>query len=152
MRRILLAMLAIFTLGCPSSTSPQNTKEIDELERHLHDPEPAIQARAAKDLGKFGPAAAKAVPALTNALTSSDLLLKQNAALTLGKIGPAAKRAVGPLRNALKDIDAKVRENAVFALGEIGDHAALADVEAMRADGISAVKRAAIEATEKLKH
>lgn len=151
MRRIFVAMLATLTLGCPSSSSPQNSKEIDDLVKRLHDPEPAIQAKAARDLSKYGPEAAKAVPALITAMASTDLLVRQNSALALGKIGPASKKAVGALRTALKDPDGKLREYAVIALGEIGDHSALNDVQEMRADGISAVKRAAIEATEKLK-
>jgi HEAT repeat protein len=150
MKRLLFIALILPTLGCDRKDAPDK-KEIAALEHRLHDKEPAIQAKAARDLAKYGPDAAMAVPALTAALSSEDLFLRQSAALTLGKIGPASKKAVGVLRHLLTDPDAKVRENAVFALGEIGDRSAYNEVQAMRADGITAVRRAAIEATEKLK-
>jgi HEAT repeat protein len=150
MKQTLVVLLAMLTVGCPSK-STVNSKEIDNLEKQVRDKEPAIQARAALELSKYGREAARAAPALSAALASEDINVRRNCALALGKIGPASKNAVGSLRKALKDSDYVVRENAVFALGEIGDTSALQDVQEMRADGVSAVKRAAIAATEKLK-
>jgi HEAT repeat protein len=127
-------------------------KEIERFERQVRDNSvPAVQAHAALELGKYGPDAAHAVPALAAALSSEDLNVRRNAAQALGKIGPSSRSASGALRKALTDTDYRVRENAVYALGEIGDSKALPDVQAMRADGVGAVKRAAVEASDKLK-
>jgi HEAT repeat protein len=150
-KRALVALLPVLMLGCPASKSSVNVKEIENLERQVRDKEPAIQAHAALELGKYGPDAARAVPALASALSSEDISVRRNAALALGKIGPAARSASGALHKALTDSDYRVREYAVFALGEIGDARALPDVQAMRADGVGSVKQAAIKATEKLK-
>ena len=49
-----------------------------------------------KTLGRFGPAAHAATPALIEAL--ADEYLRQEAAIALGKIGPAAHAAVAALR------------------------------------------------------
>ncbi len=150
MKQALVALLSMLMLGCPSKPTV-NRKEIEDLERKVRDKEPAVQARAAFDLGKFGPDAAHAVPALAAALGSDNVDVRRNASLTLGKIGRAARSASGALKKALGDADYHVRRNAVYALGVIGDTSALQEVQAMRADGFKDVRDAAIEATEKLK-
>lgn len=77
----------------------------------------------ARALGKFGPAAKDAVPALIKTLRASDVRKRLVAARTLGKIGPAAKDAVPSLMKALGDEDSNVRSAAARGLGKIGPEA-----------------------------
>ena len=58
---------------------------------------------AARKLGRFGPAAEAAVPALVAALGDESRWVSVQAAEALGKIGPAATAAVPALEKALKD-------------------------------------------------
>ncbi len=58
--------------------------------------------RAAKNVGRFGPRAAEAVPALVELLADEVILVRKEAAIVLGKIGPAAESAI-PALTALKD-------------------------------------------------
>jgi HEAT repeat protein len=53
--------------------------------------------RAIMDLGRFGSAAAPAIPALIEALGTEIPAIRNMAAITLGKIGPAAQVAVPAL-------------------------------------------------------
>ena len=72
--------------------------EIDLLIRILQGKEPGIQPYlGAQGLGAAGPAAASAVPALMEALKSSDHGMQMEAAEALGEIGPAANPAVPQL-------------------------------------------------------
>lgn len=57
---------------------------------------------AAQALGRFGPAAADAVPALIDALADEDGWVQSEAVRALGKIGPTAKDAI-PALTALQD-------------------------------------------------
>ena len=69
-------------------------------------------------LGRIGPAAADAVPALADALKDQAADVRWSAAAAAwGGIGPAA---VPVLADALKDQDADVRRSTTAALGEIG--------------------------------
>jgi HEAT repeat protein len=152
MKRALAALLPVLIFGCQPSKSTVNQKEIERLERQVRDNSvPAVQAHAALELGRYGADASHAVPALAAALGSEDLTVRRNASGALGKIGPASRSASGALRKALTDTDYLVRENAVYALGEIGDVKALPDIQAMRADGVGSVKKAAVVAMDKLK-
>jgi TolB-like protein/class 3 adenylate cyclase/thioredoxin-like negative regulator of GroEL len=57
---------------------------------------------AARDLGRLGPAAAAAVPALIEALDDDLPIVRNDALISLGKIGPAAKAAI-PILTAMLD-------------------------------------------------
>ena len=61
--------------------------------------------RAAISLGRFGPLAAEAVPALIDALADEEKFVRKEAAIALGKIGPAAAAAI-PALTALQDTPA----------------------------------------------
>jgi hypothetical protein len=74
----------------------------------------------AEALGNIGPAAASAIPSLTEALLDADMDVRERAAEALGKIGPAAVLAIPSLTAALRDPDKEVRGAAVEALGKIG--------------------------------
>ena len=56
-------------------------------------------------MGKIGPQAAGAVPALTGALSDKSEVVRSWAAGALGKIGPKAAPAVPALTRALFDVD-----------------------------------------------
>ena len=68
-----------------------------------------VRRSAADALGKIGPPAAEAVPALAAALHDPDEDVRRSAADALGKIGPAAAEAVPALAAALHDPDRDVR-------------------------------------------
>lgn len=55
------------------------------------------------EIGKAGPRAADAVPALIEALKSKDETVRRMAAYALGQIGPKAKAAVPALQALLND-------------------------------------------------
>jgi len=75
---------------------------------------------AADALGRMGPEAEAAVPALAHALKDQDILVRIAAAEALGKMGPAAKGAVPALNGALQDDNEAVRWYAEYALQQIG--------------------------------
>ena len=74
---------------------------------------------AAQTLGRFGPAAAEAVPVLIDALGEEQQWLRIGSARALGKIGPAAVAAI-PTLTAMQD-DESVGAFAKQALKEIRD-------------------------------
>ena len=93
------------------------------VQRRLPAPPDYLQRRsvAADALGKFGPAASNAVPALIGCLRVPGCQpLRFSAAVTLGGIGAAAKAAVPALTETLKDQDFNVRMEAAMALAKIG--------------------------------
>ena len=53
-------------------------------------------------LGRFGPRAAEAVPALVSALEDPSPVVRSAAIMALGKIGPKAKAAI-PALTAIQD-------------------------------------------------
>ena len=71
---------------------------------------------AATEIGRFGPRAASAVPALQKSLADPEPAVRMKAADALGMIGPASRPAMDLLRAALKDPDARVRTAAARAL------------------------------------
>ncbi|MSU56832.1 MAG: HEAT repeat domain-containing protein [Pedosphaera sp.] len=78
-------------------------------------------ARAATALGKIGPAASSAVPALVNSLTNAFYGTRNNAVVALGQIAPhtsVENLAVQGLMKATGDADENTRANACFSLGK----------------------------------
>jgi hypothetical protein len=71
---------------------------------------------AVEELGKMGPAAAEAVPALITALGDAEPAVRSGATHALGRIGAAA---VPALISALGDAEREVRYWAAHALGQI---------------------------------
>ncbi len=72
---------------------------------------------AVRTLGRLGPAAADAVPALIETLADEKTWMRNDAAIALGKIGPAAEAAI-PALTAIQDDDI-VGFDAKKALKEI---------------------------------
>jgi tetratricopeptide (TPR) repeat protein len=79
--------IAVLPLDVTVATLLETLKKGDTVER----------GRAARDLGKFGPTAAEAVPALIDALGEEERWLRIETARALGKIGPAAVAAIPTL-------------------------------------------------------
>ena len=70
-------------------------------------------------MGRIGPAAAKAVPALIGAVRDPDLKVRTHAVAALGQIGPNANLAVAVLTEALRSEEGAVRSGAVTSLSKI---------------------------------
>ena len=87
-----------------------------------------LQGYVADALGRFGPDAAAAVPALSKALGSADAGLRGHAVCALGRI--QREKAVPMLVEMLGDPHADVRRSAVNSLGRQGP-AAVAALEAL---------------------
>ncbi len=89
--------------------------DVAGLIKQLQDKDPETRQDAAVLLGRMGPAAKEAVPALVAAL--KDEAVASRAAIALTQIGAAAVPALG---KALKDPDQSVRLQAARVLGNLG--------------------------------
>ena len=96
---------------------------IEELTALLDDPDSQMRLNAAMGLGRSGPEAHSAVPALIEALHDFDRAVRVEAAWALGQIGPAASPAVPRLIDAVWLGAIQLRHRAVDALGRIGSEA-----------------------------
>lgn len=107
--------------------------------------ESEVRWNAARTLGKIGPDAVAAVPALIEQLQDDDALVREHAAEALGDIGPPASQAVPALVEALSDPVTRVRRDAVRSLGQIGPSAkqAAPAVRRLLADPEQMVREAA---------
>lgn len=85
------------------------------------------QGRVAYILGRIGPAASAAVPALAKLVQSKDADIQREAIFALAKIGPASAPAVPKLIEVYQSGTPEVRYGAAFALGNIGPGAASAE-------------------------
>ena len=118
----LLALALTLAPGC-ARKPPYEGRTVAELEKMLDDPSPTVRVQGAQGLSLHGPEARPAVPALTQALRSSDALLRTQAALALGAVGPEASESVPDLTTCLNDPEWSVRRQAALALGAIGPDA-----------------------------
>ncbi|MHB1457030.1 MAG: HEAT repeat domain-containing protein [Armatimonadota bacterium] len=82
------------------------------------------------------------IPALLNALKSSDAKVRARAAFILGQIG--AKSAIVPLTSLLKDKDADVRRHTGIALACLGDKKGLPACEIALKTGVTWIKYYAV--------
>jgi HEAT repeat protein len=91
---------------------------VEQLIANLKDEIPGKRLAAARTLGKIGPAAKDAIPALVHVLnTDEEVGVRIDSADALGRIGPAA---VPALIDTLKERKRFVRELSAEALGQIG--------------------------------
>jgi HEAT repeat protein len=79
-----------------------------------------VRAKAAAILGRIGPPAKAAVPALIKALSDKNPETRNEVLFALGAIGPDAKDAVPTISRALAAPDKNVCYSACYALGKIG--------------------------------
>jgi HEAT repeat protein len=96
---------------------------VPALIRALWDQDNGVRDKAAEALGRIGPAARAAVPALIVALKTpgDDDAAYSSTAEALGLIGPAAKEAAPFLKEKLQHPDGYVRVCAALALWHIED-------------------------------
>lgn len=84
---------------------------------------------AATALGRIGPAAQEAVPALTKLLDSGNEETRREAILALAEIGPKAESAVPALMGLLKKEGDPLRAGGAYALAMIGAERAIPVLE-----------------------
>ena len=123
------AGLAELAKDRPPSSSPNSTNErepdpadgdrLPTLIQDLKDEDLNVRLKALRGLGKLGPAAKEAVPAMVAAM-KADNQVAFDAVEALGNIGPGAKEAVPALIDSLQDTTKYLRERAAEALGKIG--------------------------------
>jgi HEAT repeat protein len=106
---------ALATLGPAAVPKIVAALEIEEL-----------RGAALAVLGRMGPAAKDAVPALVNELARQDDPRRAEVQLALAAIGPDAAAAVPALVESLSSDDDHVRRTALYALGKIGPAASAA--------------------------
>ncbi len=94
---------------------PAQVKALGSLLAH---PDPAVRAEAGWALGRLGPRARPAVPALLRGLTDAEESVRLDAAVALGQIGSSEARAA--LFAALADARQGIRWRAAEALNLIG--------------------------------
>ncbi|MFM7150701.1 MAG: HEAT repeat domain-containing protein, partial [Gemmataceae bacterium] len=121
-------------------------RTIAEWSKELTQPEATGKLRALQALGKAGPEAAPAIPALLALFSGKEPSLWQPlTAAVLVRVGPSA---VAPLQKALKSDRPEVRRAAAMTLGLMGTDAGVA-IESLRealADDDPEVRRLAIRA------
>jgi HEAT repeat protein len=133
----------IYTLGEIGPPSKPAVPLITEALRDQSDREGSLNEVAADALGKIGPGAAFAVPALIVALGSDDVRLPTRATVALGNIGAEAKAAIPALVEAMEREEQEYKKNQAEAVGQI------AQALAIRKDRSSLkVLRAALRAEE----
>jgi HEAT repeat protein len=93
--------------------------DMDDVIEALADEDADVRLVAALELRQRGPEAAKATPALIEALADRHPGVRREAAEALCWIGPKSGPA---LYEALKDPNPRVRAGAALALGDIGNH------------------------------
>jgi HEAT repeat protein len=123
----------------------------------LADADPQVKMAAGYALGKIGPAAKEALPALTQLAASDDELLKLSSVWAMLQIGvmndDLTKMAVPMLTKALTSEREFVRVEAAMSLGKLGKAAAsaAAALEKAAQDPSPAVRSAAEESLKLIK-
>lgn len=133
--RTFCVFLLVGLVGC--------AKGIEGLARQLSDGDANTRREAITALGKRGPGAVGAVPAIAGALDDPEPDIQEAAAGVLGRMGPGAKEAVPKLVVAMEDEDPKVRYAAIWAIAQIGveDPRFIPDLGLRAVDEMPAVRR-----------
>jgi HEAT repeat protein len=87
--------------------------------RLLRDPNPGVRVLAAELLGRIGPAAREAIPALKEALGDCEYRVRIAAAKAIGQMGPTASEAFSAVAALLHDEVDDVRTEALAAMVQI---------------------------------
>lgn len=99
---------------------PEAASAVEPLRKALlHDPHPNVRWNAARPLAAVDPEGTIAIPALLEALQSSNANVRRFAAMALGTFGPQAKEAAPLLLAGLKDSDDGCRIAAAGALWKV---------------------------------
>ncbi|MFL5339663.1 MAG: HEAT repeat domain-containing protein [Gemmataceae bacterium] len=116
------------TLAQFASIDPEITRStIPTLIERLKDPEANVRTTAAFALGRMGPVAVDATPALTALLTGEkNTAVLKEAAKTVGAIGPKAAGATTAVAQLLRRPEIDMRQQAAVVLAQLGPDAAAA--------------------------
>jgi len=119
----LVRLRAAYALG---QIVPPSRTAVPRLTELLLDNRLEVRCYVLHALGRMGPVAAGAVPAIATSFedTNNDRYVRHCAAEALGRIGPAAKAAEPVLLKALKSRDLTFRVEAATALWKISRHEA----------------------------
>jgi hypothetical protein len=98
---------------------------VNELTTTLKSGTPSAKIAALWELAEKGPAAADAIPAISDALRVSHADIRADAAITLAAMGEQAADVVPRLTDTLHDGEDRVRASAAAALGRLGLNADL---------------------------
>ncbi len=139
------------------------TGEVDEVQSrvqalipYLKDSSPEKRLLAAEELGRMGPPAASAVPALGRGLRDSSVEVRQTAAVALGKIGPIAgtdPQVVGNLGGLVENRQERIeiRLSSIQTLGEIRSGSSGAEhLRAVLEDPSASIRRSACSSLGKI--
>lgn len=109
--------------ACAALANTSDSRGLAALLRRLDDRVPLVCAEAASSIGRLGPKAGPAVPALVRTFASRRrAFARREAAASLGKIGRAAATAVPRLLAGLAHSDRILRQVVLEALVRIGPH------------------------------
>jgi HEAT repeat protein len=107
-------------------TLPTPAKQLDEIIRNISSDDPGVRLVSIRALENFGDQAAKAVPALREALFDDSSEIRINSAIQLGNLGPKAVDSVSDLQTVLEnDMGMNVRKWAARSLGMIGSRSSV---------------------------
>ena len=101
----------------------EDPASLSHLITAVRDGDSARRAKAARAIGRIGPAAKDAIPALFAAIKDPDELVSRSTIEAVYAVGPAAKDAIPTLVAALKDPNRFVHGIAALALAQIGPEA-----------------------------
>jgi HEAT repeat protein len=96
---------------------------VPSIIKQLSNKDEEVRARAADQLGDFGPKAATAVPSLLTALNDTSPRVRGAVIHALGKIGPAARAAIPAVVAALEDPKSECRCEVPDAIQGLGGEA-----------------------------
>ena len=95
---------------------------VPSLIGQLSDPSAKIRAHAVHAIGRIGPAARQAVPALTGLVTADPQRdVRREAVVALRRLRPEPETLVPVLTKALEDPETPVRVQALHTLAELGE-------------------------------
>jgi HEAT repeat protein len=115
--------------------------DVDELIRDLkYQKDPVHRAAVAEQIGKLGDA--RAIPALTEALSDVHMEVKDNAAFALAELG--ARSVIPDLIRFLKDPSRQLRKTAAKGLGMLRASEAVGPLAALLGDSSYIVRKNAV--------
>ena len=137
MKRLATVFLLCATTCLPGAIADEADSRIDQLIRQMKDPDDSVRIKAAHALGRLGPKAKAAVPALIETLNDKKprYTVRVAAAQALAEIGPDAEAAIPALIDILNDKQDPDADcyNAPRVLGKIGKAAVPHLIEALKA-------------------
>src|SRR5262245_51328408 len=111
---------AVMSANQPPPEPRFHNRPLSAWAGQLRHPEPRQRRQAAYALGRIGPPAQDAVPALIAALRDGDSEVRWQVTQALGRIGPAARAAVPALLGMVQEGHPDVRYTARQALERVG--------------------------------